>query len=114
MEHNQHLEHGAHPHPEVHGTVFQRIIVPFIILTIITAIEFLVAFTMPKSGIKVGIFIILTLVKAFYIIAYFMHVKYERLNFIYAVTLPFIFIVYLLALLLLEGDYQAFFSYGSF
>lgn len=111
MEHNEHLEHGNH---DTHGTVFQRIMVPFFILTAITAAEFLIAFTMPKNGLKVAIFIALTLAKAFYIIAYFMHVKFERLNFIYAVTLPFIFIVYLLVLLLLEGDYQAFFTYGSF
>ncbi|MCS6904165.1 MAG: cytochrome C oxidase subunit IV family protein [Bacteroidia bacterium] len=111
MEHNEHVEHVQH---EVHGTVFQRIIVPFIILSIVTVIEFLVAFTLSKGGVKIAIFVVLTLVKAFYIVAYFMHVKFERLNFIYAVTLPFLFIVYLLVLLLIEGKYQDVFAYGVF
>lgn len=94
-----------HVDMDAHGSLFERIYKPFIILTIITGIEFAVAFTMSKGPAKVGIFIALTIVKAFYIIAYFMHVKFERVHFIYTVTLPFILIVYLTALLIIEGKY---------
>lgn len=109
MDHSHDSAHGSH---DSHGSVFKRIIVPFIILTVITLFEFLIAFTMDKGTAKVVIFVLLTFMKAFYIIGYFMHVKFERVNFIYTVTLPFIFVIYLLILLFMEGGYQHTFSYG--
>lgn len=101
--HDGHAHGDAHHEP--HGTVFQRIWRPFLILFAITALEFLIAFTVPYKGIKAPVFIAMTIVKAFYIVAYFMHVKFERVNLAYTIVLPFIFIVYLVILLLLEGDF---------
>jgi cytochrome c oxidase subunit IV len=77
-------------------------------LTLLTAIEFLIAFTVPEaySGIKVAMYILLTIAKAFYIVAYFMHLKFERINFAYSVVVPAILLLYLIALLIIEGgDY---------
>ncbi|MCS7085612.1 MAG: cytochrome C oxidase subunit IV family protein [Bacteroidia bacterium] len=99
------IQHEDDGQLHAHGTIFQRIWRPFIILFLVTALEFLVAFTLPKGGLKVAIFILMTLVKAFYIVAYFMHVKFERLNLAMAIVLPFLFIVYLIALLMLEGGH---------
>jgi len=49
-------------------------------------------------------FIILTLVKAYYIVAYYMHLKHEYKNFIYMVALPYIVLVaYLIVMLLAEA-----------
>jgi caa(3)-type oxidase subunit IV len=99
--------HESHDDGQLHapGSIFQRIWMPFIILFIVTALEFLVAFTMEKGLVKVGIFILMTIVKAFYIVAYFMHVKFEKLNLAMTIVIPFVFVVYLIALLIMEGGY---------
>lgn len=52
------------------------------------------------------VFIILTLVKAYYIVYAFMHMEGEKTSLRYAVIFPLIFLViYLLFILLTEGDY---------
>jgi caa(3)-type oxidase subunit IV len=89
-----------------HGSVFQRIWVPFFILLGITILEFAVAFGFDKSEygtFRLWVFLLMTLAKAFYIVAYFMHLKFERINLIYTIVLPMAFIVYLLVLLFQEG-----------
>jgi len=56
----------------------------FWVLAGITAIEFVVALAIPETimpkPFKVGLYLVLTLMKAFYIVAYFMHLKFERLT----------------------------------
>jgi len=104
MAHETH-QHDDHAH-EVHGSIFDRIIKPFLILTGLTALEFLIAFTMGPGIMRVIIFVILTIFKAFFIMGFFMHVKFEKISMIYSVTLPFLFIAYLILLLLLEGGYM--------
>lgn len=101
-------EHGDHGTHEVHGTVFKRIWIPFFILLAITLVEFAIALYAPDSIGKVTksiIFLALTVVKAFYIIAYFMHLKFERVALIMVLGIPVGLIIYLIVLLLLEGDY---------
>jgi cytochrome c oxidase subunit IV len=52
------------------------------------------------------LFIILTLVKAYYIVYAFMHMEGEKTSLRYAVILPLIFlVVYLLFILLTEANY---------
>ena len=77
----------------------------FWILFGLTALEFLIAFTLPEDfqGVKVAVFLFLTLAKAFYIVAYFMHLKAEKLTLGYTILLPLVFIVYLVVLLFMEG-----------
>jgi cytochrome c oxidase subunit IV len=92
-----------------HASTFQRIWLPFIYLFAITTLEFIIAFTMTNKGIKTPLFVGLTLLKAFYIMAYFMHLKYEKLNFAYAILIPCLFVVVLLAALFLESTYMPIF-----
>jgi len=106
MAHSQHGHDAVEGNHDSHGSIFDRIIKPFLILTAITALEFLIAFTMDANLGRVIIFIVLTLAKAFFIMAYFMHVKFEKIGMIYSVTLPFLFVLYLIALLLMEGGYM--------
>lgn len=80
-----------------------------VLLTVITIIEIFmgVAFkrngTYPWEAIKL-IFVILTLVKAAYIVLVFMHLGDERKNLKYVVLLPYaLFILYLLFIALYEG-----------
>lgn len=80
----------------------------FWILLIITAIEFIVAFGLDVDHFKwtkIGIFIILTIVKAFYIVGTFMHLKDEVKSLIWSVVLPVIFVIWLLVALIVEGGY---------
>lgn len=73
------------------------------ILAGVTAVEFILAFGMPASKIRVVIFILLTLVKAGYIVAEFMHLKHEVKMLMYAILAPIMFLCWLIGALLWEG-----------
>jgi len=77
---------------------------PFLILFLITAAEFVVAFTFPKGTTKVLIFVLMTIAKAFYITAYFMHMKFEKISLAYIIISPMILLMVLLAALWYEGS----------
>jgi cytochrome c oxidase subunit IV len=102
--------HDSSAH-DSHGSIFKRIWVPFFILFAITALEFLIALTIKAEPgttmkwVKNIIFLLLTIMKAYYIIAFFMHLKFERLTLGYSIVLPFILIVYLVVLLMIEGGH---------
>jgi len=74
-----------------------------LILGIITAIEFFMAYTMPRGILLYAAFVGLTIVKAFYIVSEFMHLKYEVKALIWSILLPMIFVVWLIIALLAEG-----------
>ena len=73
------------------------------ILLIITIIEFLCAFFLPKGVFLIAIFVGLTFVKAFYIVAEFMHLKHETKVLIWSIALPMILVVWLVIALIYEG-----------
>jgi cytochrome c oxidase subunit IV len=73
------------------------------LLGAVTAIEFLIAFTIPAGAIKIILFVVLTLVKAFYIVAEFMHLGHEVKGLIWSIVLPVIFIVWLILALIMQG-----------
>jgi len=81
----------------------------FWVLFAITAVEFIIAFAIPEAfmakPIKNAIYIALTLLKAFYIVAYFMHLKFEKINLIYSILLPTIFVMGVIAALMYESEY---------
>ncbi|HAA12845.1 MAG TPA: hypothetical protein DCE41_14590 [Cytophagales bacterium] len=78
----------------------------FWILLGLTALEFLIAFTVAAGALKKWTFILMTLVKAFYIVGEFMHLKHEVKTLIWSIVLPFVFLVWLiLALVTLEAGY---------
>jgi len=76
----------------------------FWILLILTALEFVIAFILPPSMFKVGIFVILTLVKAFYIVAEFMHLGHEVKFLVWSIILPMIFVAWLILAMMMEGN----------
>jgi len=49
------------------------------------------------------VFIILTIVKAFYIVAEFMHLGHEKKSLKLSILLPIIFIVFLIFILMYQG-----------
>lgn len=73
------------------------------LLGIVTAIEYVFAFTMERGYLLYAIFIGLTLVKAFYIVAEFMHLRHEVKTLIWSIMIPTIFVIWLVIALLVEG-----------
>lgn len=75
------------------------------ILGLITALEFLIAFTVPHEMemTRVSIFIAMTIVKAAYIVGEFMHLKYEVKVLFWSILIPMIFVVWMLTAFMYEG-----------
>lgn len=74
------------------------------ILAVVTAIEYVFAFTMDAGFLRSTIFVVLTIVKAFYIVSEFMHLGHEVKGLMYSIILPMMFILWLIvALVNLEG-----------
>jgi len=72
-------------------------------LLVITIFEFIVAFTMHHGPLKTSIFVAMTIVKAFYIVGEFMHLKHEAKVLIWSILIPTIFIVWMLVAFVYEG-----------
>ena len=81
----------------------RRILKVAFILFVVTAIEFLIAFTLEAGPFKTALFIGLTIVKAFYIVSEFMHLKHEVKVLIWSIIIPMIFVVWLIIALIYEG-----------
>ena len=86
----------------------------FWILLIVTTVEVALGIIKPEflmakmlgTSILNLIFIVLTIFKAYYIVAEFMHLGHERKNFIWTITLPIVILIpYLTFILLTEGGY---------
>lgn len=92
----------------------QKIWGVLVFLSIVTAIEVALGIVKPASlmtpvfGMKSlnWIFIILTIVKAYYIAWDFMHLRDEKRSFTSSIVLPLLILIpYLAFILLVEGDY---------
>jgi cytochrome c oxidase subunit 4 len=102
-----HAEEAGHGD---HDTMTKkRIWKVFYILLGITCVEFLVALGIaphyPGAVWVNPIYIVLTLVKAFYIVGYFMHLKFEKLDMALAIIVPILFIIGLILVLTNESHY---------
>jgi cytochrome c oxidase subunit 4 len=102
--------HGHHDHGAKAVQVtppdkakIRKIWMTCLILGVVTAIEFALAFTMGRGTLLTSIFVILTFVKTFYIVGEFMHLKYEVKVLIWSIVLPMAFIVWLITAMIVEG-----------
>ncbi|TSJ42782.1 caa(3)-type oxidase [Mucilaginibacter corticis] len=87
-----------------------RIIKVALILSAITCVEFFIALYMVPNGhmpINVAnpVYIVLTLFKAFYIVAFFMHLKFEKVGLVYSILVPILFIIGLILVLTNESHH---------
>lgn len=75
------------------------------ILGIITAIEFAVAFLVPHDlkDLRVWTFVIMTIIKAAYIVGEFMHLRHEAKVLMWSILIPIVFIVWMLVAFVYEG-----------
>ena len=83
----------------------QKVLRVALILSIATAIEFVIAFVMQAGATKTAIFVVLTIVKAFYIVGEFMHLSHERKSLIWSVLFPMIFVALLIFILIYESGH---------
>lgn len=99
------MAHSHDHHVPADGGAAQRKVIwkTFWILLILTALEFLIAFTMAHGKFRITIFVLMTIVKAFYIVGEFMHLRHETKSMIWSILLPCIFVLWLLGALIWEG-----------
>ncbi|RFZ83249.1 caa(3)-type oxidase [Mucilaginibacter terrenus] len=99
-----HEEHGEHE-SMTKGKIWRV----FFVLLGITVVEFFIALVLVPRGVPQHIanpiYIILTLLKAFYIVAYFMHLKFEKVGLMLAIIVPILFIIGLILVLTNESHY---------
>ncbi len=80
----------------------------FWVLVVITAVEFAIAFSMTSPGLRTlrnSIFIVMTILKAFFIVGEFMHLKHEAKSLIWTILVPTSLLVWLVIALVTEGSY---------
>jgi cytochrome c oxidase subunit IV len=102
--------HAEAGHGEHETMTKKRIWRVFWILLGITCIEFLIALVIVPHSATAHywanpVYILLTLFKAFYIVGYFMHLKFERLDMALAIIVPVLFIIGLILALTNESHY---------
>lgn len=101
---------NTHAHEEHEGMSKGRIWKVFFILLANIVVEFIVALAIPHNVLPTTprnlIYVVLTLVKAYYIVAFFMHLKFEKYALKLAILLSLIFIIYFIILMLTEGSYM--------
>jgi cytochrome c oxidase subunit 4 len=73
------------------------------ILLVITIFEFIIAFSLPHGPAKTAIFVLMTIVKAGYIVGEFMHLRYEAKVLFWSVLIPTLFIIWMLVAFVYEG-----------
>lgn len=70
----------------------------------ITAIEFVIAFTIGAGNAKTFLFIALTIWKAFYIVSEFMHLGHEKRSLKMSILLPLLFVIFLIFIMIYQGS----------
>ena len=93
-----------------HHDVIAEIKKVTIILSVLTIVELILGFWMigiTSPGIRLGIkgvIVILMMAKAFYIVAYFMHLKHELKNLIMTIVVPLALFVWFIIAFLSDGN----------
>ncbi len=103
-------EHTTETHHQDHAAMSTKTIWNvFWVLLILTVAEFIIALAIPLDVMpkpyKNILYIVLTIAKAYYIVAYFMHLKFEKLGLIYSIVLPSLFIILFIIAMIYEGNF---------
>lgn len=105
------MSHTAEHHEHAGGGT-KEIIRVTVILTVLTIVELIIGFLMidiPLSsvGLRLGLkgaIVILMMAKAFYIVAYFMHLKHEVKNLIMTIVVPLALFIWFIIAFLYDGN----------
>jgi cytochrome c oxidase subunit IV len=102
--------HGHARTPEESKAIRRKILAVTLLLSVITVVEILIGVYYSKTHVTPGtwtlikwFYIVLTLIKAGYIVMVFMHLGDERKNLRTTILLPMMFVVYLIFIALFEG-----------
>ena len=112
MEHQDESLRYYHQKTEVEGKQTRKLIWQiFWILLAVTAVEITLGLFYKEWKLSwffvKNTFLILTVAKAYLIVSYYMHLKYEKSFLIKIIIIPYVIIGgYLIALLLNEGNYS--------
>ncbi len=100
--HRERISHKGHDkaHAGLNTKVIWRV---FWILLLVTIFEVAISFTGISKTILLYTFITLTIVKAYFIVFYFMHLKFEATALKFSLLLPFVLIIYLIIIAIYEG-----------
>jgi len=97
-------------HAENYHDVIAEIKKVTIILSVLTIVELILGFWMigitnPGSRLAIkGVIVILMMAKAFYIVAYFMHLKHELRNLIMTIVVPLALFIWFIIAFLADGN----------
>src|SRR5574343_756131 len=105
------MSHTAEHHEHAGGGT-KEIIRVTVILTVLTIVELIIGFWMidiPLSSVGLrlalkGAIVILMMAKAFYIVAYFMHLKHEVKNLIMTIVVPLALFIWFIIAFLYDGN----------
>lgn len=79
-----------------------------LILALVTGVEYVFAFTIPAAGfskyLRIVLFVLLTIVKAYYIMKEFMHLGHETKSLQNSIIFPLTFLAWLILALLMESS----------
>lgn len=102
MEHNQHMEHTDTP-KDMKSKIWKT----FWILTALTIVDIALYFILLEihSIWKNILFILLGVVKAYYIVSIFMHMKFEQKWLVNFIIYPMLFVIFLITLMIIESNY---------
>lgn len=105
------MEHTITAHEEHGGGGVKEIVKVTVILSVLTVVELALGFWMMgmalESGLRLavkGTIVILMLAKAFYIVAYFMHLKHEVKNLIMTIVVPLGLFIWFIIAFLYDGN----------
>lgn len=96
----EHLEHTESP-SDMKAQIWKT----FWILLGFTLVDIALYFILPANMLRNWVFIVLGVVKAFFIVSIFMHMKFERKFLVWMIVLPMAFVIYLITLMVIEGRY---------
>ncbi|MFD2874479.1 cytochrome C oxidase subunit IV family protein [Mucilaginibacter ximonensis] len=102
------LHHDEHAHGDT--MTKSKIIKIAVYLSLITCVEFIIALVLvPKEIVPMNwanpLYIVLTLFKAYLIVAFFMHLKFEKKGLVFSIIVPILFIIGLILVLTNESHH---------
>ena len=104
------MSHSHGTPAEQHAAVIAEIKKVTIILSVLTIVELIIGFAMigmTSDFLRLtakGIIVILMMAKAFYIVAYFMHLKHEVKNLIMTIIVPLALFIWFIIAFLSDGN----------
>jgi len=112
MAHAQAQQHEAEVQPHVHAQGQQHPIGIYLkiwgLLFVLSAASYMVDYLHVQGYLRWFLIIVFMLLKAGLIVAFFMHMIWERLAFIYAILIPPVLLLTFIGIGVLEADYTFF------